>query len=524
MKTGFVLGASALLTLGGLAAQQHFDGKTLWRHVEVLAADDMEGRAPGSAGFDRAEAYVVNELKRIDLAPGGTTGYFQPVKLLRRRVIDSDSSAALIRGSEVVPMVLGEDAFFPNDVDVAPKIEASLVFLGYGLQIPEKHYNDFAGLDLKGKIAVTVPGTPEGIEPALAARYSAASRRWKQFTAAGVVGWIEIAAPGASWSFLRDAITTSTLYLSGDEFNDATGQKIHMVFNPAHADKLFDGTGHTAAEVFALGKAYKPLPRFPLRVRLRATMRVQRASIDSRNVVAKLEGSDAQLRNEYVILSAHIDHLGIREPVNGDRIYNGAVDNASGVAALLDIAAALKREGATPRRSVLLTFFTAEEGGKLGSRYFTEHPTVERRSIVADLNIDGIQAIVPLKAVQVLGAEESDLGDAARRVAALFHVDVETGLDYESSRFANSSDQGSFAFAGIPAVKLNVGFPGDLNTAQQKWRRERYHTPFDDARQPIDLETFATFEEIARALLLDVVNNPARPAWKPGSIYKSYAK
>jgi hypothetical protein len=513
-----------LLTICTAAQQPRFDGKTLWHHVDILAADDMEGRAPGSAGLERAEAYVIDQLRKMGVAPAGVHGYLQPVKLLTREIVEQASSAALVRNGEVDSLALPEDAFFSNDVDVAPQVEAPLVFLGYGLQIPERHYDDFIGLDLKGKIAVTVSGSPEGIDGAVAAEFSAPSRRWKQFRDAGLVGWIELAAPEARWSFLHDAITTTTMYLGGDEFNDAKGQRIHMVFNPAHADKLFSGTSHRAEEVFALAKSAKPLPRFALNATLRAKMAMRRQPIDSANVVAKFGGSDARLRNEYVVLSAHIDHLGVREAVNGDRIYNGAVDNASGVAALLDIANALQREGPRLRRSVLFTFFTAEESGKHGSRYFTVHPTVDRKSIVAALNIDGIQAIVPLKAVQVLGAEESDLGEVARRVTASYNLGIEAELEYQSSRFANSSDQGSFAFAGIPAVKLNVGFPGELNAVQQKWRGERYHTPFDDAQQPIDLDTIAQYEEIARALLLEVANDSRRPAWKSSSVYKRYAQ
>jgi Zn-dependent M28 family amino/carboxypeptidase len=524
VKAGVVLGAFVSIGLCAAAQQRTFDGKTLWSHVEILAADDMEGRAPGSTGLNRAEAYVVNQLKKIGLTPAGVNGYYQPVKLLRRTVAESDSNAALLRDGKPEPLVLGEDAFFPNDVDHTHQVEAPLVFLGYGLQIPERHYDDFAGLDLKGKIAVTVPGRPEEIAEGLAVQYSATSRRWKQFRDAGLVGWVEIAAPEASWSFLRDAITSTTMYLARDEVNDANRQQMRMVFNPAHADKLFEGSGHTAQDVFALGKAYKRLPRFPLRVSLRATTRMLKESVDSANLVAKLEGSDPRLRNEYVVLSAHIDHLGVREPVNGDRIYNGAVDNASGVAALLDIADALKREAVRPRRSVLFTFFTAEEEGKLGSEYFTAYPTVDHRSMVADLNIDGIQAIVPLKAMQVLGAEESTLGETARRVAASYQVGMDTDVDYQFSRFANSSDQRSFAFAGIPALKLNVGFPGELNAVQQRWRRERYHTPFDDPQQPINLETIAAYEEIARALLLDVANEPRRPQWNSSSFYRRYAR
>lgn len=138
MKTRLVLCAILVFTTGTAARQHHFDGKTLWRHVEVLAADDMEGRAPGSAGLERAEAYVVDQLQKAGLAPAGVNGYFQPVKLVKREVVETDSSAALVRNGETAPLVLGEDAFFTNDVDQAPKVEAPLVFLGYGLQIPKR--------------------------------------------------------------------------------------------------------------------------------------------------------------------------------------------------------------------------------------------------------------------------------------------------------------------------------------------------------------------------------------------------
>jgi hypothetical protein len=522
LKTRLIAGAFLLFTICAAAQQRRFDGGTLWHHVEILAADDMEGRRTGSAGLERAQGYVVDQLKKMGLTPADVNGYLQPVKLLTRQVVHKDSTAALVRNGEVEPLVLGEDAFFPNDVDAGRNVEAPLVFLGYGLQIPERHYDDLAGLDLKGKVAVTVPGRPAEIEQGLYVQYSETALRWKQFRDAGLIGWVEIAAPEASWFFLRDVAAGTTTYLAGDEFNDAKGQQIHMIFNPARAEKLFVNSGHTAEEVFALGKAYKPLPRFPLRAGLRATTRVLQEPVDSANLIAKLEGSDPRLRQEYVVLSAHIDHQGVGEPVNGDRIYNGAVDNASGVAALLDIAASLRREGARPKRSVLFIFFTAEEEGMLGSRYFTTHPTVNRKAIVADINIDGIQAIVPLQAMLVLGMEESDLGDAARRIAASQNVAMDIDLQPQSNRFVCCSDQRSFALAGIPAVKLNVGFPGELNAVQQKWRRERYHTPFDDPQQPIDLDTIAGYEEFARALLLEVANNPRRPEWKPGSFYKRY--
>ena len=506
-----------------LAQQPAFDGKSLWHHVEILAADSMEGRGLGTAGFTRAEAYVIEQLRGLGLTPAGTKGYLQPVELVRRGVVESSSSAALVHGGKPEPLVLREDAFFTNDVVQAGVLEAPLVFVGYGLRIPEKNYDDFAGLDLRGKIAVSMPGTPDGIEES-PRRSADAAARWRLARDAGLVGWIDIAAPDASWPFLVDALTTTTAYLAGNEFNDAGGRPVHLVFNAAHADKLFEGTGHTAKELIALEKARKILPRFPLAVTLRAAATMRQVPVNSENLIAKLEGSDPRLRNEYVVFSAHLDHLGIRSPIKGDSIYNGAVDNASGVAALLDIAAALKKEGVRPKRSVLFTFFTAEEGGQMGSRYFVRHPTVDRKSIVADINIDEIQATVPMKALLAFGADESDLGDAARRVAASYHLAMDIDLEPLANRFINSSDQGSFALAGIPAVCPKVGFPGELAAMQRAWRRERKHTPFDDPQQPIDLETIATYEGITRALLLDIANNPRRPEWKTSSIYRPHSE
>ena len=169
MKRGAVLSAFVWVTVLVAAQQQHFDGKSWWHHIEILADDKMEGRGTGTPGLERAEAYVVDQLRKSGLDPAGTSGYYQPIRLEARQVVESDSSASLVRNGKAEPLALGEDAFFAPLVDLAPKAEAPLVFLGYGINVPEKNYNDFAGLDLKGKVAVTMPGTPEGIDGHLAA-------------------------------------------------------------------------------------------------------------------------------------------------------------------------------------------------------------------------------------------------------------------------------------------------------------------------------------------------------------------
>lgn len=520
MRKAIVLGAVLLVAIHIAAQERHFDGKSLWRHVEVLAADDMEGRGTGTPGLERAEAYVVEQVKKAGLAPAGVNGHFQPVSLARREVLDC--SAALVRDGRVDPLVLGEDAACTTFVDIAPKIEAPLVFLGYGLQVPEKGYDDFAGLDLKGKIAVTIPGSPEGVDGPPAAH--ATAKRWDLFRKAGLVGWIFMTGPNSAWPPLAASAAEPRLHLTG-ELDETHDEQIMMYFNPAHAGKLFDGTGHTAAELFGLARNRKPLPHFVLPVSLRATASLVNTPIESSNVVAKLEGSDPRLRTEYVVFSAHIDHLGIGKPVNGDAIYNGAFDNASGVAALLDIMAELKREDTRPKRSVLFTFFTAEEHGLLGSKYFVAHPTVNPKAIVANVNLDNIHGFVPLKEVAVIGLDESDLGDAARRAAATQGIPAEAEIElHPASEFIGTSDHANFVRAGIPAVALKVGFPGELRALLQAYRQSPYHTPFDDLRQPVNLETFAKFEEVARALLLDVANDRRRPEWKSTSFYARYAK
>ena len=202
--------------------------------------------------------------------------------------------------------------------------------------------------------------------------------------------------------------------LKGAEFNETSGENLAVTFNPEKAQKLFEGSGHTLQEMLDLVKDRKPLPRFPLVPTIRAKASINKKTVESANLVAELPGSDPKLKNEYVVLSAHLDHLGIGEPINGDRIYNGAMDNASGSAVLLDLIASLKKSPKKLKRSVLFVFVTGEEKGLLGSRYFTTHPTVKPGSMIANINIDMFLPILPLKVLTVYGLAESDMGDMAR--------------------------------------------------------------------------------------------------------------
>jgi Zn-dependent M28 family amino/carboxypeptidase len=525
-----------LLTLGivfNLLAQQpapnHFDGKTWWNHVKVLADDSMEGRETGSEGLRKAEEYVVQQLTKAGLEPAGTNGYCQPVKLISRQIIEKDSTAALVRNGAEEPLSLGEDAYFSTRVDLTPEeVKAPLVFVGYGLKIPEKNYDDFAGLDLKGKIAVLLSGSPSDVPAALASHYQSAGERWKALREAGAVGIISIPNPASMdipWSRMSLNRAHPQMELAEPEFHETVGEKTALTFNPAKAEKLFTGSGHSFQEIADLGKERKPLPHFPLAVSLKARARVQTTEINSANLVAKLPGNDPKLKNEYVVLSAHIDHIGIGEPINGDRIYNGAMDDGSGSALLLDMAASLKEHPEKIRRSILFVFVTAEEKGLLGSKYFAAHPTVDSKSIVADINVDMFLPIVPLKVLRVQGLTDSDLGDRAREIAQAHGVRVQPDPEPLRNLFIRS-DQYNFVRHGIPALIMDVGF--DTGSPEQKtfkdWLTNRYHAPSDDVDQPVDLSAAALYEEIVRDLLISVANAAGRPRWKPDSFFRRYAR
>jgi Zn-dependent M28 family amino/carboxypeptidase len=523
--------ASLLLAVSALsqqAAQPHFDGKTWWDYVKVLADDNMEGRETGSAGLRRAEVYIVDQLKQAGLQPAGTDGYYQSVKFQSRQIVESDSSLALVRDGKIEPLILGEDAFFNTRVDLAPQLQAPLVFVGYGLSIPEKNYDDLAGLDLNGKVAVILNGTPADIPGPLASHYQSAAERWKTLHKAGAVGIIGIVNPATMdipWSRMSVNRTHPSMVLADPEFNETDGEKLALIFNPARADKLLEGSGHSFDELLNIAKDRKQLPRFPLTASISAKAKLEKKDLESANVVAKIPGSDPELENEYVVLSAHIDHLGIGEPINGDRIYNGAMDNGSGSALLLDMASSLKKSPEKLKRSILFVFVTAEEKGLLGSKYFAANPTVDSKSMVADINVDMFLPIVPLKVLTVFGLAESDLGNAAREVAQAHGISVQPDPEPQRNLFIRS-DQYNFIRHGIPALAMNVGVtPGSSEQKVFKdWLTQRYHAPSDDLNQPVDLSAAALYEEVVRGLMIAVADNPHRPQWKLDSFFRRYAE
>ena len=523
----FLLALSFAISAAAQTAP-HFDGQTWWNHVKFLADDKLEGRDTGSRGERTAQAYAIEELKSAGGEPAGVNGFYQPVKFVSRQIVEKDCSLTLIRNGKRESLSLGEDAVIGTRVMPAPEVEAPLIFVGYGLKVPENNYDDFAGVDIRGKIVVIFSGSPSEIPGALASHYQTAAERWKVLRAAGAVGIVSLINPASMdipWSRIALNRAHPTMDLDYPEFNETEGAKLAVTVNPASAEKFFAGSGHTFEEIAALGKDRKPLPHFPLTVSLAARTRVDVTRIESANLVAKLPGSDPALKDEYVVLSAHLDHIGIGEPINGDRIYNGAMDNGSGSALVFDMAASFKKNPERLRRSILLVLVTGEEKGLLGSKYFAAHPTVAPKSIVADVNVDMFLPIVPLKLLTVWGIDESDLGDRTRSVAQSLGIRVQSDPEPLRNIFVRS-DQYNFIRHGVPSVMMGVApEPGTPEVKIFKdWLTQRYHAPSDDIDQPVDLAAAAKYEEVVRALLINIANDDQRPQWKPDSFFRRYAE
>jgi Zn-dependent M28 family amino/carboxypeptidase len=484
-----------------------------WGHVKTLADDGLEGRQTGTEGYRKAAAYVAAEFEKAGLKPAGTKGYSQSVAFSQRRIIEDKSHIALIRDGKEDVLRFGTDVGVNLRAELTPSVEAG--------------HDDLAGLDLKGKVAVFIAGTPASITGALSAHYQQAGVRWQALKAAGAIGSIGIPNPATMeqpWERTAPSRLNPVMTLVDSRFNDLAGMLVGASVNPASAERLFAGSTHTFAELLAFADAKKPLPRFALPSSVRARVTVESASVESENVVGLLPGSDPALGREHVVLTAHLDHVGVGAPVNGDRIYNGAMDNASGIATLIEVARTLAAGPARPRRSILFVAVTAEEHGLLGSRYFAGDPTVPRASIVANINMDMFLPLFPMKSVMVLGLDESDLGDRVRDVAKRLGLGVNPDPQPERNRFTRS-DQYSFIRQGVPALAMKVGSdPGSPEAeVDARWTKERYHQPSDDLQQPVDLAAAITFTRLVGMLAADLANHTARPQWKPDSFFRRFA-
>jgi len=504
-------------------------------NMRFLADDLLEGRGTGTRGHEIAAHFIAAQFEADGLEPAGDSGtYFQYVPLRSLRPDAQQSTVTLMRGGNQEPLTFGED-FLPRGDAAQEKTstEAGIVYVGYGVSAPEQGYDDYRGVDAKGKIVAILAGAPRKFPITLRAHYSSSLEKAANAAAHGAVGRIYLDTPEAEriYTFKHDV---RDLAFPNLRWLDVEGKPHPYFEGPSVAlsmegvGKLFEGTGKTPDELYKAAQESRPMS-FVMPETVAIHVATQLGNMRSPNVVAYLRGSDPRLREEYVVYTAHSDHLGIGEPIDGDNIYNGAVDNASGTAALLEIAKAYSQITPRPRRSILFVSVTGEERGLLGSDYFAHFPTVPKGSMVADINMDVAVPLTPLEEIVVQGREHLTLPDQVQQAAARMNLAVGQDSFPEQVLFIRS-DQYSFVRQGIPAVWSLGGAKSSDPKIQPKeialkWLSTVYHTPKDDMNQPLSFDAATKFSRFNFLLGYLIAQKTERPTWRPGDFFgEKYAK
>jgi hypothetical protein len=493
-------GVALLLLSLSLAATQPNDAtRRWWGYITALANDGMEGRDTGSPAYQRAARYVAAEFEKSGLQPAGEQGYFQSVPMHRVQLNVAGSSVEIESKTGTRKLAWLREITMTAASGLPAHIAAPLIFRGTAPDPP-------ADLDMNGKIIVRLSppvGTPAANAPA-------------PRLPPGAIGTLGIDNFEGPERRRWPAAYAVNVTLAGTP--PASNPALAMFLNPGVAEDLLKSSTHTYAELKRLYDNGQPLPWFEIPATLPATLHFDSSDIASDNVLGVLPGADPTLKNEYVVISAHLDGYGYGEPIHGDRLYNGAFDDAAYVATLLDLAVQWKSSSTKLRRSILFAVFTGEEKGLLGSRYYASHPTVPKESMVANINLDQLRPLFPLQLLTMLAVDDTTLGDTARAVGEPMGIRIQP--DPEPDRnLMRRADHFNFIQIGIPATGFIFGYAkgSPEEVIYRRWYADRYHSPSDDLKQPWDPEAAAKFNLFFRRLVESVANADARPQWKPGS-------
>lgn len=499
--------------------------------ITYLADDKLLGRQPGKPGFQMAADYVINELTNYGVKPAGeNNGWTQQVRFRRTFAGKSGSVELTVNGKKIDSIKYGTDIFiYPDPVHPTVSSSGTLTFAGYGITDKQLGYDDYTGLDVKGKIVVIVRGAPKSFPSSNASHNMDLITIQKNAAAHGAKGVIIavgdstarpiLANPGrrGTYSIMdeKGVPVVSRNYFKGVEMLGMVGYKTLRT--------LARSAGKDASTILPLLKEGKKFS-FPINAIISTSADFEYQDIAGFNIVGKIEGSDRKLKKQYVVHSAHLDHLGVGTPVQGDSIYNGAHDNASGVASLLQIAKIYHNLKDKPKRSILIVMVTGEELGDLGSGYFASHPTVPVKSMVADVNTDMPTIIAPLLSVTALGAEHSSLAQTVDEASAYLDLTVEPDPEPEQNRFVRS-DQYSFVVHGIPALHIKYGArtpdgKNNLNDLVKVWRAKYYHKPQDDINGMFDFDAGRKYAQLNFLIGYIVANTKDRPTWNKGDIFE----
>ena len=500
-------------------------------HMAFLADDLLEGRGTGTRGQELAARYVAAQFEVLGLTPAGTAGtFYQRVPLREVTVVPERCSVTLIEDRNQVSLKWGDDFITPGSaVREDTQVEGPVVFVGYGVTTPDGSYDDYAGVDAKGKIVAYLSGAPPSIPSELRAHVGNLREKTRRAVAHGAIGTIFLRPPQqeAILPWPRSVIGVrfpSMRWLGPDSRPSDTFPEMRAgaALSTAASEKVFQHAPKSWQQVLTDAAAAKPQSfALPISAKIHVVSRHRETS--SPNVVAVLPGSDPSLKSEYVIYSAHTDHLGIGAPINGDSIYNGAADDASGVAALLVLAQAFKSLPHPPARSILFLATTAEEKGLLGADYFAAFPTVPRKSLIADLNMDGASVFYTFDEVVALGGSSSSLDTVIERDAPLLGLKLIPDPQPEQFGFVRN-DEYSFVRRGVPAVLLGEGFHAkdpqvDGKELSDDYVRLHYHAPSDDMSQHFDFDASVEFMQINFLVGYDVAQAPERPTWNMNDFF-----
>jgi Peptidase family M28 len=485
------------------------DKEAIKSRIKYLADDKLLGRKPGTPGFQMAVDYVIDQFKQLGIEPKGDEGYLQKVVLRTARVDSAKSSFAWNDKS----LTYGRDVLImPNMNFEEASVEAQVVFVGMGISAPHLSYDDYTGLDVKGKIVIMMPEVPSHFSDMEKAHFSNMAIRADAAAARGAVGAIALVANASRYKAEYEGSARGTQGIvnkNGSVAASRVPNNMNIKFFAVGSDAYFKPLVQNLKKGDVLGKAsVKSATIF--------------SDLISYNVVGWIPGSDAKLKNEFVVHSAHLDHLGIRAKVKGDSIYNGAHDNASGVACALEIAKLYKQ--VKLKRSVLIVIVTAEEMGTLGSKYFAANPPVKKSSMVANINTDMPTLLAPLLSIVPHGASSSSLTNEVNQAAAYLNLEVQKDWEPEQRRIVRS-DQYSFIREGIPALAIKPGLKTtdpsiDMKKKITDWIRDYYHKPADEYREDaFDWDGAITYVRLNFLVGYQVANTKKRPTWNKGDFF-----
>jgi hypothetical protein len=526
-----IAAGGALFAQGDGAAPPDAGAQRVRAHVEFLADDLMEGREAGTRGYDLAANYVAAVMRTDGVAPVAADGsFFQQVPLRSGRVTDGQVTIAPRTGGRVTLKPRDEVVVIPDFGRPSVNVSAPVVYVGFGVTAPEQQYDDYAGLDVNGRIVLIMSGAPPRFATEPRAHYAGPNEKLRNAVAHGAAGVLFTFQPSDLKSYPWDRLAEAAAELQvvwldpqgrpGGNYDERLRGR--GLLSPDGLRRLLAQAPAGVEQVYQAAEKGEPKGfEIPATATIRTTTAL--AAIRSANVVGVLRGSDPALADTYVVLTAHLDHVGLGRAVNGDRIYNGAFDNALGSAILLEVARRLAAAPERPRRSVMFAFVTAEEKGLIGSDYFANYPPVPKPSLVANVNLDMPLLQWPIDDVVAFGAENSSLEDVVRRSLAEAGLRLAPDPMPQENIFVRS-DQYSLVRQGVPAVFLMPAF-GSKDPARdggqifQNFLATHYHQPSDDLKLPMDLAAVSAFTRANYSITVAIANDPTAPAWKQGNFF-----